>query len=859
MKQRITKALALTAIASLFFSTSAGAAAGPIKLSSRDSSETQNTYVEGEAIILYNASDVTAKQFNAGTTIFDDVEIVETYDFTEAAAAIQASSGRTKTNHTGFKVSLVKSDKYSTDELIGKLSTDSSIRYAEPNYKVHAMTNDTYYQYQWALDNQGQNAGTKGLDANADTLEPATDTGTKVIAVVDSGINYKHEDLKDVIWNNPLPPEFLEGVHGYDFINEDDDPMDDNGHGSHCSGIIAATANNGTGISGIATSSNIKLMGLKVLDETGTGDSFSIFGAYYYIYLAQSLGINVVAVNNSWGFEVADEEEDIYISIIAATIELVGANGAISVCAAGNESVNNDTTYVAPANIDSSYIISVAASNEKDELAAFSNYGKQSVDLAAPGTNILSTVAYDTFNPSIYDDKDALCQVYESFDEATPVQIMNESGYIDNEQDSEDAGQDAENEDPTVDNEEESEPITENIFSYGLNNSGGNGEVTVELATDTFFGTNKENNASLRWSITGAKSGETYELYIPYTSTPSNTPLYDSAMIIAQGPEGNGDYYTGAGFSTLLVFDSTLDDAGIYNEEEEKYISGVYVYEEYNYWDHLTNETVSSVKNAETRALKLLLTVGNNVRGDFVVYMDDLGISKSNVNSSAFGKYDFYNGTSMATPYVTGAIAIAADLYPKEDALNWKNRILGSVRKSNTLTNYTITGGVLDLTNITNPVFLPPEKPPVPDATTPQQPDTTGQSSETESPQKAAKKGDVISKGNLKYKVTKITASKKTVTCIGPTSKKVKKVTIPNSIKINGSQYQVTAIGKNAFKNCTKLKSVTINKNLTSVGKNIFKGCKKLKKITCKSTNSKVVKKIQKQVKNTKIKVSRTK
>lgn len=635
--------------------------------------EKEKDYAEGEAVILYRSSQAAAKRFQTGASVMSGVEIVDTYDF-DAPKGIKAKGGQ----DSGFKVSLVRSDRYTTTELIQKLKADSSIQYAEPNYKIHVMDTDPYMDYQWALDNQGQNGGTEGFDVKASTLsEPETEDEV-VIALVDTGIDYEHEDLKDVVWNNPARSKSFKGYHGYDFINQDEDPMDDNGHGSHCSGIMAASAENGVGISGIDTDENVKIMGLKILDAEGSGYGYEAFGAYNYIYKAQCEGVNVAAINNSWGG--GDDEGGIF----AELVRLVGENGAVSVCAAGNESSDNDTEYTFPACIDSPYILSVAASNEKDELAAFSNYGKESVELAAPGADILSTVSYDCFNPTIYEDKDALCQKYESFGESEAVQVMDESGYLDAEEIS------------------EGNPALKRV-EYGLNNDRGTGDVKVELVEAENFGSKEEGGASLKWSITGAKEHDVYMLYLPYDTEASKTALYSSLMVKAQGPEGEGDDFWGLGYSTIEAADAPVDEKGKLDMDSVASLDGAYV-NEGNYWTHLSGKTVSALKKAKKRALVLGLSAGAD--GDYTVYVDDVGVSKPDVESSAFGKYDFYNGTSMATPYVTGAVAAVAARYPEEDALTRKARITGSVRKSDALAEKTITGGVLDLTRIANPGMM---------------------------------------------------------------------------------------------------------------------------------------------------------
>ena len=697
MKNKRNKALAFMLVTSMVLASPVSVNAGIIERDKQEDAKDQEIYVEGEAIIQYIDSKVNAKTFQTGKGILEDVEIVETYDFAQKDVDEKSIKSISQKGETGFKISLVRSEKYSTEELINKLKEDSNIQYAEPNYKLHIKsTDDQYFKYQWALDNQGQNGGTIDCDVQADTLNTSKEKEEKVIALIDTGINYEHEDLKDVVWTNTQISKTFKGKHGYDFANEDDDPMDDQGHGTHCAGILAATANNQKGIAGVAT--NVKIMSLKVFDNIGLGSAIEAIGAYNYIYKAQREGVNIVAVNNSWGSHFYREYDDIFKEMI----DLVGENGAVTVCAVGNDRFDNDKTFLSPANIDSPYIISVTASNENDELATFASYGKTTVDLAAPGTDILSSVVYNTFNPGIYEDKQALCQRYESFEGVSLVQVLDNDGYIENVDSKTGESEEKDSADKKILEKDEevsdTDDVKGNVFEYGMNNSEGIGEAKVELSKDVFFGEKTDKSAALKWSITGAKKDDLYELYIPYDVAISNTSTYASAMIRVNGPEDKFDRNSRCG--RFDISDSTLDDQGRYDEKSEIFFDGLFFGKE-NYWNHFMQKVSSATKTEKKRALKFTLTVGKD--GDYEVYVDDFGISKENVKEQAFGKYDFYNGTSMATPYVTGAVATVAGLYPEEDVLDRKGRIIGSVRKVDALKDLTVTGGVLDFTNIRDP------------------------------------------------------------------------------------------------------------------------------------------------------------
>lgn len=630
-----------------------------------------DNYAEGEAIIMYY-NDTTSAKSRTASILGGDMEITDTYTFEMSNAKARTSSVAEESN---LSVSLVKSDTYSTEELVDMLSKKSNVKYAEPNYKIKKLDyNDKYYKYQWALDNKGQNAGIEGLDINADTdLLSDKDDKERVIAVVDTGMDYTHEDLKDVVWNNPFNNKKLYGEHGYDFINYDADPMDDNGHGSHCSGIMAGKSNNGVGIVGTAKSENIKIMALKILDEEGSGYGMEAVGAYNYIYKAQQLGINIVAVNNSWGG--ADDEE---FEILKTLIDLVGKNGAISVCAAGNESMDNDTYESIPANIDSDYVISVAASNEKDELATFSNYGKKNVDIAAPGTNILSSVSYNCFNPSIYDNPLDLCSTYHSFDTENLAKVIDENGYTE-------------------------AVLQDGEIPYGTY-SDGEGEVQVSTTNSEYLGEKSDTDKSLKWEIKGAKAESIHYLYLPYDVNQSDTGTYLDMALKMDGPDNATDDSLEEYFeSSLVVFsDYILDDNGKADLTDlEEGMIGMTSIEKRNYWSKLNLALSDKTKKKEKHVIALAIYV--MAEGDYSISIDDFGVSKENVSEEEFGKYDYYNGTSMATPYVTGAVAAVANAYPDETALQTKARVLGSVRKSENLKDKVATGGVLDLSKVGNP------------------------------------------------------------------------------------------------------------------------------------------------------------
>ena len=285
--------------------------------------------------------------------------------------------------------------------VLEQLNDHPSVEYAEPDYIQYtsARPADAYYSLLWGLNNSGQQNGL--VDADIDAPEAwNTTTGLRnmVIGVIDSGIDYTHEDLAANMWVNPGEISndgidndgngYIDDIHGIDCINDDSDPMDDDGHGTHVAGTLGAVGNNGIGVTGVNW--NTKIMALKFLGADGTGPiSDAIECLAYAVKMKNEYGIDIRITNNSWG---ADNFSQAMKDIIQASAD---AN-MLFIAAAGNGDefgigVNTDLTPHYPASYDVDTIISVAATSRTDELATFSNYGATTVDIGAPGVDILST------------------------------------------------------------------------------------------------------------------------------------------------------------------------------------------------------------------------------------------------------------------------------------------------------------------------------------------------------------------------------------------------------------------------------------------------------------------------------------
>lgn len=277
---------------------------------------------------------------------------------------------------------------------IAALQDTGLFAFVEPDYIVRASLepNDAAFQdgRLWGLKNTGQSNGKAGADIDVIRAWDLTTGSTNVIvAVIDTGIRYTHQELVSQMWVNTqeVPGNgidddgngFVDDVHGINAILNSGDPYDDNSHGTHCSGTIGAAANDGYPHVGVSW--NLRLMGCKFLDSNGSGATSDAITCIDY---AVANGARIL--NNSWGG--GGFSQGLRDSIAAA-----GTKGALFIAAAGNNGMNIDTTPSYPAAYDLGNIVSVAALDRSDNLASFSNYGVRSVDLGAPGVSIFSSVA----------------------------------------------------------------------------------------------------------------------------------------------------------------------------------------------------------------------------------------------------------------------------------------------------------------------------------------------------------------------------------------------------------------------------------------------------------------------------------
>ena len=597
-------------------------------------------YREGEAIVILepaassDANSMTLQSAKRNISLGKGIRVDEVYDVSgkKEAAAVAVSS-----------------ETMSTEKMLDRLRKRSDVKYAVPNIKVKAagMTDDEYSDCQWSQ-------SYIKTDSLWDAGISCTD---KVVAVIDTGIDYTHEELSSRMWRNPKAAK-IAGIHGYDFVNGDDDPMDDNGHGTHVAGIIGAEADNGKGISGVCR--DVKLMAIKALDQDGEGYLENMISAYSYISRLQDEGVDIVAVNNSWGADCDEEfyqipeireEFDEILKVFDQVIDAAGAKGALSVCAAGNSGINLDRGASVPGSGKSEYILNVAAVGSDGTIADYSNYGSESVDIAAPGTEVLSSVCYNSFFPSIYsaERKKATVHWFEGFETGT-------SGIL------------------FLDGTSEKGTVSSSVIS-------------ASSSGDMRYSGNK----SLCIRFDRIKRNRYYAVSVPLDLTGTEEP-YLSFMASCESKEGR----------TAFVYayetsDSDYDE--MVNAGDESYALCEIAAEKDPLWNHVTAQLEeSNVKEYITFVIQPV------VSGTYTLYVDDLSVSrgKSSDIESDFGKYDLYSGTSMAAPHVTGAAALAEAYLESVETVKLSERasavkdlICDTSRSAEEYAG--IIGGILDL------------------------------------------------------------------------------------------------------------------------------------------------------------------
>jgi subtilisin family serine protease len=276
------------------------------------------------------------------------------------------------------------------------------VEYAEAVFEISAddapvTPRDPRFAEQWALFNDGTRGGVKGADISAmHAWHVTTGSDDVVVAVLDSGVDYNHSDLANNMWVRPANVKpyddkdlgTIQDLHGFNAVEDNADPMDDNGHGTHCAGIIGAEGGNDIGIAGVNW--KVRIMPLKFMNAGGYGTTAAAIEAINYVIDRKNAGVNVRIISASWG---STQKSRALEDVIRKAYE----KGILFVAASGNATTNNDRTPHYPSSYNVPNVVSVAALDRNDQLASFSNYGAKSVAIAAPGVDILSTWPGDDY------------------------------------------------------------------------------------------------------------------------------------------------------------------------------------------------------------------------------------------------------------------------------------------------------------------------------------------------------------------------------------------------------------------------------------------------------------------------------
>ena len=517
---------------------------------------------------------------------------------------------------------------------MGILMNEPSVEYAEPNfiYTTCDVPNDPRFDELWGLHNTGQTGGTPDADIDAPEAWDIHTGGDVVVAVIDTGVDYTHVDLADNMWINQAEATgspgvdddgngYIDDIYGINSITGSGDPMDDNGHGTHCSGTIGAVGDNNLGVAGVNW--DVEIMGLKFLDSGGYGDTADAIECIEYILDMHGNGVNIRVASNSWGG--GGYSQGLYDAISALRDE-----GIVFTAAAGNYAQNNDIYPFYPSSYDLDNIIAVAATDHNDNLASFSHYGLTSVDAAAPGVNILSTMPGGNYTPApgdiFFDDVEAGAG---SWTADVPWGITDTLSYS-----------------PT-------HSWTDSPGEYYDNNV----------------------NASLTSGVMDLSAYAGQNLYVGFYAWVDIEIGYDNFYIEVSGDGG----------TTWTTIGS---------------LTGHYLY-----WTLYAYSIPQSALTSQFM-FRFRLNTDSSVTYDGV-YIDDIGIGMGGGSNN----YDWKDGTSMATPHVSGLAALIDSYHGGLDYLDIRDVITATVDPLPGLQGLILTGGRINAHNalLQDPADLPPQ------------------------------------------------------------------------------------------------------------------------------------------------------
>ena len=612
----------------------------PFGLGGKVNATEQTNIVPGQAIVCFKSEKSRAlseKEQNAfGEKKEDQIRAVD-----EAEALLDVSDESVEAavgeSERGV-ITLVESDSLSTEELIAELEKRDDVIYAEPNTvsETAALADYTYKQYS-ADSNCGMAVDNWNTYDASSKPTPIVDTSGYVVAVCDSGVDYNNVDLKNVMWDEGLNYPELVALGGGKYgictahnntkgnLYDSTETMDDWGHGTHVSGIIAAEWN-GIGVSGITCGA--KIMTVKIHNDHGMNTLEETIKGYEYVIAARKAGVNVRAINNSW-------HDDVFGHTMDILVREAGELGIVSAFAAGNRTLDLDGKDIMQSNFhDNPYAIVVGATNKWLEAASFSNYGRRTVDVFAPGENIYATAIISEGEVNLYDEP------YEHDGKKYLADYTDPGTVITDNRDNTVFGFHSYSEKYSCNLSKENIPGVGEVLRVDPNNSAGMvclmsdavGDLSESLAIVVEYYSVKDGRYSVECACT-----DYYEL-----------------------PEDQSDGKVDSGEAVELK----VGESGVSGALYPKYLDK---------------------KNAQ-----FILQFDFNMAS----YPDYIYIKKIYAVSHV-APYKYGSGTSMATPNVSGVVINTIAKYPDESADKIAARVKGSVEELPELKDMCVSGGLL--------------------------------------------------------------------------------------------------------------------------------------------------------------------